>query len=147
MSITAKPAPDRRVKAFLCHASEDKPVVKELYRKLQEDGFEPWLDQRALHAGELWERKIFEAIRSSDAFLVCLSQSSPVTEGFVNREIAYALEIVKNKPEDAIFIIPIRLDHKVQLPTHLSQWQSPEFFTARGYQEIVSSLRRRAEQL
>ncbi len=29
---------------FLGHASEDKDAVRELYRKLQEKGFHPWLD-------------------------------------------------------------------------------------------------------
>ena len=33
---------------FLCHASEDKPQVREVYRHLQEEGFQPWLDEEDL---------------------------------------------------------------------------------------------------
>ena len=30
---------------FLCHASEDKPQVREVYERLKAQGFEPWLDE------------------------------------------------------------------------------------------------------
>ncbi len=30
---------------FLCHASEDKPQVREVYQRLKDEGFEPWLVQ------------------------------------------------------------------------------------------------------
>lgn len=31
------------VQIFLCHASEDKPKVVEVYRFLYQQGFRPWL--------------------------------------------------------------------------------------------------------
>ena len=31
-------------KIFLCHASEDKKMVEDTYRRLKGDGFNPWLD-------------------------------------------------------------------------------------------------------
>jgi hypothetical protein len=38
-------------KIFLCHANEDKPKVREVYRRLKAEGFEPWLDEEDLLPG------------------------------------------------------------------------------------------------
>ena len=35
---------------FLCHASEDKQQVREVYQRLKAEGFEPWLDEEDLSA-------------------------------------------------------------------------------------------------
>ena len=37
---------DRKLRVFLCHASQDKPVVRELYQRLlAESWIDPWLDE------------------------------------------------------------------------------------------------------
>ncbi len=38
----------RPLRVFLCHASDDKPVVKELYNRLVKDGVDAWLDKEKL---------------------------------------------------------------------------------------------------
>jgi len=44
----------RKLKVFLCHASQDKPVVRELYQRLlAEDWIEPWLDEEKLLPGSV----------------------------------------------------------------------------------------------
>ena len=35
----------RPLKVFLCHASADKPKVRELYRTLKRRGVQPWLEK------------------------------------------------------------------------------------------------------
>ena len=50
--------------AFLCHASEDKVQVRELYRKLTEDGVDVWLDEQKLLPGQDWKIEISEALRT-----------------------------------------------------------------------------------
>jgi len=47
-----------RLRVFLCHASADKPTIRELYRRLRDDGFDPWLDEEHLMPGQRWEREI-----------------------------------------------------------------------------------------
>lgn len=32
------PIPDHKLRVFLCHASQDKPVVRELYQRLLVEG-------------------------------------------------------------------------------------------------------------
>ena len=34
---------NRKLKVFLCHSKDDKPKVRELYRRLVADGFDAWL--------------------------------------------------------------------------------------------------------
>ncbi|HEV3318065.1 MAG TPA: TIR domain-containing protein [Candidatus Angelobacter sp.] len=139
--------PSQPLKVFLCHASEDKPVIRELYRKLKMDGFSPWLDEVDIPLGQMWQSEIRAAIRTSDAFLVCLSQSSVSKEGYVQAEIASALDIAKEKPEGTIFIVPVRLDNVVKVPDRLSQYQWGDFFKEDGYPKIVHALKLRAEKV
>ena len=47
----AAPMP-RRLKVFLCHASGDKPAVRELCHRLRAAGFDPWLDEEKLLPGQ-----------------------------------------------------------------------------------------------
>jgi hypothetical protein len=42
----------RQLRVFLCHSSGDKPKVRDLYRRLQQDGFAPWLDEEDLVPGQ-----------------------------------------------------------------------------------------------
>ena len=62
-----------KLKVFLCHASENKPVVKDLYDDLVAAGYEPWLDSKVLLPGMNWDREIKLGLEASDAVIVCVS--------------------------------------------------------------------------
>ncbi|HNQ94251.1 MAG TPA: toll/interleukin-1 receptor domain-containing protein [Anaerolineales bacterium] len=47
----------RPLKVFLCHASADKPKVRELYRTLKRRGVQPWLDAEDLIPGRIGKWK------------------------------------------------------------------------------------------
>ncbi len=136
----------RRLKVFLCHASEDKPIVRQLYERLRQDGFDPWLDSEVLLPGQDWDLEIRKAMRQSDVVIVCLSNATLTKEGYVQKEISYAQEIQKEKPEGAIFLIPLQLE-ACQVPFSLSHIQWGRLFDPDGYQKLVESLNRRAAQL
>ncbi len=82
---------ERKLKVFLCHSSGDKPAVRDLYKRLQADRFDPWLDEEDILPGHEWENEIRKAVRATEAIIVCLSQSSISKEGFVQKEISDAL--------------------------------------------------------
>ncbi|MFZ5910497.1 MAG: TIR domain-containing protein [Chloroflexota bacterium] len=43
---------ERKLRVFLCHASHDKPAVRELYQRLKAEGWiDPWLDEENLFPG------------------------------------------------------------------------------------------------
>ncbi|MEW6285516.1 MAG: toll/interleukin-1 receptor domain-containing protein [Chloroflexota bacterium] len=98
------------LKVFLCHASEDKPIVRELFERLQADGFAPWLDSEALLPGQDRDLEIQKVMRQSGAVIVCFSSVSVSKEGYVQKEIKYAQDIQKEKPEETIFFIPLQLE-------------------------------------
>ena len=114
------------LKVFLCHASSDKPAVRELYRRLCADGFAPWLDEEDLLPGQDWQYEIPKAVRQSDVVIVCLSRS-PATKGYVQKEIKFALDAADEKPEGTIFLIPLKLE-ECDVPDRLSRWQWVNLF-------------------
>ena len=54
----------------MCHASDDKPAVRQLHEQLQHEGFEPWLDEEDLLPGQDWQHEIGKAVRAADVVLV-----------------------------------------------------------------------------
>src|SRR5687768_14482589 len=43
----------RPIRVFLCHSSNDKPIVRNLYQKLHsQDWIQPWLDEEDIYPGE-----------------------------------------------------------------------------------------------
>ena len=69
---------------FLCHASEDKAQVREVYHRLRAiEGFEPWLDEEDLLPGQIWEREIPRALQTSDFILIFLSRTSVAKHGYI----------------------------------------------------------------
>jgi hypothetical protein len=44
---------DRKLRVFLGHSSQDKPIVRELYQRLSAEGWiDPWLDSAKLLPGQ-----------------------------------------------------------------------------------------------
>ena len=65
--------PNRKLNVFLCHAKEDKPTVRELYRKLVAEGWmEVWLDEENLFPGQEWDMEIEKAVEQADVVVVSL---------------------------------------------------------------------------
>jgi len=90
----------------------DLKSASKLYSELlkHEKEFKPWIDQKDLLPGIKWKPEIRKAIRESDYFLALLSNNSTEGEGFRNYEINEALEVLKEFPDNKIYLIPIRLN-------------------------------------
>ncbi len=133
----------RPLRVFLCHATEDKKEVRKLSQRLQADGIDVWLDEEKLLPGQEWRHEIPQAVRDSDIILVCLSKQSTTKEGYVQKEIALALDIADEKPENTIFIIPLKLE-ECNLPGRLRRFQSADYFVDGTYQRLLKSFELRA---
>ncbi|MEH2305164.1 toll/interleukin-1 receptor domain-containing protein, partial [Nostoc sp.] len=99
------------MKIFLAHASEDKPLVRNLHSRLLSHGFKPWLDELDILPGQTWRTAIPRAIRESDIFIACLSQRSVQKQGYIQREFRLALETYAEKPPETIYLIPLKFDN------------------------------------
>ncbi|MEW5941071.1 MAG: TIR domain-containing protein, partial [Chloroflexota bacterium] len=135
-----------KLKVFLCHAVEDKPIVRELYDRLRADGFDPWLDSESLFLGENWLLEIQKAMRASQAVIVCLSEVAIVKEGYIHTEIKTAQELQKEKPEGTIFFIPLQLEN-CNLPFSMREIQWGHYHEPEGYEKLVKALNKRADQI
>jgi len=144
----AMPRQKRPLQVFLCYTKPDKPKVKNLYDSLIRDGVKTFFDSEDLLAGENWRAKIHKEMRNSDAIIVCLTKRSRTKEGFIQTEIKLALDIAKEKPSEAIFLIPARLE-ECELPIELVdlQLQYADLFNEGGYKMLHRALSKRAEQV
>jgi Leucine-rich repeat (LRR) protein len=113
---------------FLCHASQDKPVVYDLYTALEAHNWiDPWLDKNKILPGQDWEIVIEEAVENSDVVIIYISNQSISKEGFVQREIRYAYDMALEKPEEKIFLIPLRFED-CDVPRKLKPKQWVDYF-------------------
>ena len=139
----------RPLRVFLCHASQDKPAVRELYKRLKtEDWIDPWLDEEKLSFGQYWTTAIEDALSEADVVIIFLSKNSVQKEGFVQRELNYAWELSLEKPRNVIFLIPFRLDD-CQIPRYLGSRQWGDYFGEKKestYQTLLRSLKQRHQQ-
>ena len=141
----------RKLRVFLCHASQDKPIVRDLYKKLAaEPWIDPWLDEERLLPGQDWNLEIEKAVESSDAVIVCVSSTSVAKEGYVQKELRQVLNIALEKLEGAIFVLPVRLDD-CPLPRQLKDKQALNYFPASqqaaAYDKLKTSLKIRKDHL
>jgi hypothetical protein len=127
------------VQVFLSYAREDKAEVEDLYQKLSDAGFKPWMAEKDILPGERWKSSIQRAIRSSDLFLVCLSTNSATKRGFLQKEIRDALEIWQEKLESDIYLIPVRLED-CEVPEALRDFQWVDLFKENGWKRLVLAI-------
>jgi len=137
------------LKVFLSYASQDRPLVRELSRRLVGEGWiETWVDEKSLLPGQDWRVKIEEAVEEADVVIICLSNHSVSKEGHVQKELRYAREIALEKPDETIFLIPLRLD-ECDVPRGLRFYQWVDYFgdaKNNSYDALVKSLKLRYEQ-
>jgi len=135
-----------KLKVFLCHASENKPIVNNLFDDLIAAGYEPWLDTDAILPGMNPDLEIQKALRVSDIVIVCLSSISVVKEGYVQKEIKLTRSIQDEKPDGTIFLIPLRLD-KCDIPFGLKDIEWGDYTAPDGFEKLIRALNARASQL
>jgi hypothetical protein len=125
---------------FLCHASEDKPKVQELYHQLKAAGYRPWLDKYDLLPGQDWWTEIKKIMDDSyNLVVVCLSPNSTTKRGVVQKEIKRALDVLDEMPEDTIYLIPARLE-PCQAPARLSSLHWVDLFEPDGFDNLKRAL-------
>lgn len=104
------------MRVFLSYAREDAEVARRLRDDLETAGIKVWFDQDALMPGQRWRREITLAIRSADYFLILLSRHSVNKRGVVQSEVREALDVMRELPDGAVFVLPARIDNVV--PSH-----------------------------
>ena len=136
----------RPLRVFLCHASGDKPAVENIYKRLLRDNIDAWLDKEKILPGQNWQLEIPKAVYNSDVVIVFLSTQSVTKEGYVQKEIKFALDAADEKPEGTIFIIPARFEN-CEVPERISKYQWVDLFSPEGYKRLLKALQARANTI
>ena len=134
------------LRIFISYAREDISHITKLIKFLRTHSFEVWFDKERLLPGQDWQLEIPKAVREADAIVICLSKKSVSKEGYVQREIKFALDVVDEKPEGTIYLIPARLDN-CEVPNRLSRWQWVDLFEESGKNSLLKALHVREKQL
>lgn len=95
------------VHAFICHASEDKPVAREIAARIRALGSEVWFDEWEIRVGDSITMKINEALGEVTHLIVLLSAAS-VTKPWVQKELSSAM--MRQLSQNAVTVLPVRLD-------------------------------------
>ena len=105
-------------KIFLCHASEDKDRVQQIYLEMRAAGLSPWMDKPpspyeldGILPGEDWDRRIRREIRGSAYCIALLSKKSVNKRSYVQREFRLALTMAAEMPPGQVYLIPALLEH------------------------------------
>ncbi len=125
---------------FLSYVRGDAEKVENLYQKLSDAGFKPWMDTKDILPGERWKPCIQKAIRRSDFFLACVSTNSVNRRGSLQRGIKDALDIWQEMLENDIYLIPVRLED-CEVPESLRDFQWVNLFEEDGWTRLVKAIR------
>jgi len=144
----------QKLSVFLCHSSADKAAIRDLHnRLLKYPWIDPWLDEEKLLPGHDRNGEISKALEKAHVIIIGLSKDSITKEGHAQAEFKYAQKIALEKPEGAIFIIPLNLEDVKGLdtPSKLKNLQSEDFFPNKrrvvAFEKILRSLKARANML
>jgi hypothetical protein len=126
---------------FLCHNSQDKPVVRHLNEALKSAGIKTWLDEEQIQPGEIWQDKLEAAISSIRSCLVIVGNSGLGPWQDVERR-AFINEFANR----ACKIIPVLVgnpNRPPELPLFLRQfmWTDLRNNDAREIARLIAGLR------
>jgi hypothetical protein len=138
--------PETQPSIFLAYAVEDLPTVRRLADAFKDHGCAVWLDKDDLLPGQNWTRAIERAIADADAFVACFSPRSVAKRGMFQNELRHALACADQRPLEAVFLLPVRLEacavpsriaERVQYVDLFPDWE-------RGVKRLLRSIRRAA---
>jgi hypothetical protein len=127
-----------RVRAFLCHSSEDKNVVEDFAKRIKSSGSVVWFDKWEIKVGDSIVEKINNGLENMTHIVIFLSKLS-IKKPWVKKELSVGL--MRQLSDNSVRVIPILLD-RVELPPILKDIKYADFTDKRdaGYQEAIKSL-------
>jgi len=95
---------------FVSYVREDSADVDRLVRELAGYGVDVWLDRNEIEPGRNWRDAIRHAVQEGAFFLACFSAAfASRDKGYMNEELALAIEEIRQRPRDRIWFIPVLL--------------------------------------
>lgn len=128
---------------FMSHKSLNKSFVREFSQTLKSTGFDPWIDEDAMVAGDSLERALLQGMKESCAAVFFITKEYK-DENYLATEIDYAIR-QKREKGDKFSIITLVFkesnDEQINVPELLKSyvWKEPSSHLV-GFQEIIKAL-------
>lgn len=128
-----------RAKVFISHNRTDKPLAREISKRLIGAGHEVWLDQWEMVPGDSLIEKISEGIVASSYLLVLLSKKS-VESQWVKKELETAL--TRQLKQKGITVIPCLVED-CEIPVFLESIMYADFRQSleEGVEELLPAIK------
>ena len=94
-------------KVFISYSRKDIDFARKLAGDLEKAGYDVWWDITDLEGGDVWIRKIYQAIKTSQYFIVVLTPAS-IESNWVTEEYAEALNLLRKRQLRKI--VPLMLE-------------------------------------
>jgi len=94
-------------KVFISYSRKDIDFARKLAGDLEKAGYDVWWDITDLEGGDVWIRKIYQAIKTSQYFIVVLTKAS-IESNWVTEEYAEALNLLRKRQIKKI--VPLMLE-------------------------------------
>ena len=119
--------------AFFSYSRDDLEFALRLAKDLKKAGANVWMDKLDIRPGQLWERKVEDALNRSGRMLVILSPSA-INSPNVMAEVAFALDEQKE-------VIPV-LYLECRIPFRLRPFQYVDFRGdySQGLEELLNTV-------
>jgi hypothetical protein len=97
-------------RVFVSYVRDNSDEVKRICEAFLKNGIEYWLDRDQIEPGKIWKQAIRDAIGKGAFFLACFSdQYEKRTETYMNEELLLGVDILRSKPYNSGWLIPIKL--------------------------------------
>jgi len=123
-------------KVFLCHASVDKPFVRQVMNDLAGAGHSAWIDEFEIKVGDSIVDKINDATASADAFALFLSKAS-TSSSWVKREWQSTLK--RFIEQNNLRLLPVLIED-CKIPSLIGDLRYADF--RESYRDGLTSLLR-----
>jgi formylglycine-generating enzyme required for sulfatase activity len=142
---------NRPLRVFLCHASKDNSVARDLYHQLDTEGWmDVWFIEARLLPSQNWEPEIMKGVKNADVVIVLLSKNFYTEEQTHYPNWNFVSNQLEASQDKKVLIIPLGLDDS-NVPIQLKAWQAITYFPKRqrksSYQKLLASLETYARQL
>lgn len=132
---------------FISYASPDRDRVLPFFEWSEEQGLNVWIDCRRLKAGQNWDIEINRALSKATFVIAFVSNLSFDRRGYLQRELKIALDKLKEKLIDDIYLIPVLLDDDVQIPEELKGMQCVRASEPQCREQIIEALQYQMERI
>ncbi len=124
---------------FLCHASDDKPFVRQVYMDLVDHGFNTWMDEFEISVGDSIVERVGNGTSNASGLVLFISLSSSKSR-WVERE--WSSTLMRKLAGNNVKILPCLIEDDAPIPALLSDIKYADFRDSyeSGLEQLIRGL-------